>query len=325
MQVMKFGGSSLANARCILHVASVIREAVVAGETAVVCSAMQGVTDELMAVVACLRADELEQAQTKATSVIAIHRRALSELPLSTTERRRSRTVLEELEKQLMLELKRSGRDKPSAALAGRIAAFGERFSVLLVASTLRELGQYTQAVDASEFLITTAEFGRSRPLLRLTRARGRQLLLPLLHREITPIITGFLGVTRKGEPTTLGRNSSDYSAAVVASILDAPCLILWSDVDGFHTADPREDGETPLIPVLSYEEALKRTRKGAQIVHPLAIELLRERAIPLLLKNTFKPHYPGTRIGVQGGESVSLDGEYPLQTLPSAELGEQR
>ncbi len=187
----------------------------------------------------------------------------------------------------------------------------------------MRELGQYAQAVDASEFLITTAEFGRARPLLRLTRARGRQCLLPLLQRRIIPIITGYLGITRRGDPTTLGRNSSDYSAAVVASILDARCLILWSDVDGFHAADPREGGETPLIPVLSYEEALKRTRMGAQIVHPLAIELARERAIPLLLKNTFRPHYPGTRIGVQASGSFSPDFEYPLQALPNAELGE--
>ncbi len=305
MVVMKFGGSSLGSGKRILHVARVIKRYRMEGRTVVVCSAMSGITNRLLSLVKHLQAGKCALALSEAVSLHEHHRAALQEFSLDCPERYRTAEELDVLGRALMLQVEKLRPGTTSAEAADRIASFGERFSVRLVASALRDLGVKARAVDASDFLVTSADFRNAQPLLPETRSRAGEVLLPLLRMQVLPVVTGFLGATKEGKITTLGRNSSDFSAAVVAHVIDASCVCLWTDVDGVHAKDPRRDLRATVLCELSYDDALGMARNGARVLHPKTLELLREKNIPLWVKNTFRPDFPGTRIGKRANEAA--------------------
>ena len=121
---------------------------------------------------------------------------------------------------------------------------------------------------------------------------------MPLLESGIVPVVTGFIGATLDGRITTLGRNSSDFSAALIADVVDAEELVIWTDVDGIFTACPRESAEAKLLHELSYDEAHALAASGARVLHPHVLPLAAEREMTVWVRNTFKPHLRGTRIG---------------------------
>jgi aspartate kinase len=110
--------------------------------------------------------------------------------------------------------------------------------------------------VASSDFVVTCETFRDAQPHLQQTRKRGRDILLPLLEEGIVPVVTGFIGATPDGRITTLGRNSSDFSGAIIAHVVDADELVIWTDVDGIYTANPHESAEARLLHELSYDEA---------------------------------------------------------------------
>jgi aspartate kinase len=145
---------------------------------------------------------------------------------------------------------------------------------------------------------LTCETFRNARPHLDETRRRGRQLLLPPLSDGVVPVVTGFIGATSDGRVTTLGRNSSDFSGALVASVVDAAELVIWTDVDGIFTANPHESAEARLLHQLSYNEAHALAASGAKVLHPKVLPLAAESAMIVWVRNTFNPHVRGTRIG---------------------------
>jgi aspartate kinase len=151
--------------------------------------------------------------------------------------------------------------------------------------------------VDATELIVTDDTFQNAAPLMDATRARISARLTPMLDEGTIPIVTGFFGATEEGVTTTLGRGGSDYSAAIVGTCLDADEVWTWTDVDGVMTADPRIVPDAQVIPVLSYGEVGELAYFGAKVLHPRTIRPVVERGIPLWVKNTFNPTYPGTRI----------------------------
>src|SRR6202034_424982 len=158
-----------------------------------------------------------------------------------------------------------------------------------------------TQAIEATELVVTDSCHGGADPLMDRTRERCQSSLRPLLEQGVTPVVTGFIGSTRDGVLTTLGRGGSDYSATILGAALDADEVIIWTDVDGVLTADPGCVGEACTIPEISYREAADLALFGAKVLHPKTLRPVMQSDIPVWIRNSFAPEHPGTKITPAG------------------------
>jgi aspartate kinase len=136
---------------------------------------------------------------------------------------------------------------------------------------------------------------------MELTREKSQARMGPLLEKGIVPVVTGFIGATADGQLTTLGRGGSDFSATLLGAALDADEVIIWTDVDGVLTADPRLVPEARTIPVISYREAAELAYFGAKVLHPKTLNPVVQAAIPVWIRNSFTPEKPGTKITPEG------------------------
>jgi bifunctional aspartokinase / homoserine dehydrogenase 1 len=297
----KFGGSSLLGAKRMLHAAGLVRPAAQLMQVIVVVSAMKGVTDRLLEIAQALNEGKHARARSEAEGVLRLHLDVLRDLALEADEHDRVARELNSLGRDLLHEVS-AGRHAtlPSAAAErfDRLASFGERFSARLFAAALEHSGVAAVPVSSSEFVLTCDTFRDAKPHLEQTRQRGREVLLPLLADGIVPVVTGFIGATPDGRITTLGRNSSDFSGAIIARVVDADELVIWTDVDGIYTANPKESAQAHLLHDLSYDDAHALALSGAKVLHPHVLPLAEETEMTVWVRNTFKPHVRGTRIG---------------------------
>jgi bifunctional aspartokinase / homoserine dehydrogenase 1 len=269
---------------------------------------MKGVTDRLLGIAQALSERKHERAQLEAEAVLRLHLDALRDLALDTDEHDRVARELNSLGRDLLHEVsaRRNGVSVAATAeLFDRLASFGERFSARLFAAALEHSGVPSVPVSSSEFVLTCDTFRDAKPHLEQTKQRGREVLLPLLADGIVPVVTGFIGATPDGRITTLGRNSSDFSGAIIAHVVDADELVIWTDVDGIYTANPNESAQARLLHDLSYEDAHALALSGAKVLHPHVLPLAEETAMTVWVRNTFKPHVRGTRIGPAQQEEV--------------------
>ena len=298
MQVLKFGGSSLVDADAIRHVAGLIREESARDQTLVVCSACGGVTNALARIVELVRSgrtsialDDFDALAVRHLEISVQLKRGL-ELPTAPSE-------IHRLMAAAQAAISSATALTASAEWADSILSFGERISVRLVALCLNELGIAAKAVDASDVIVTNDQFEAASPILDETCARASRVVGPLLEEGVVPIVTGFIGATRDGRITTLGRNSSDYSATVLAAAIGADEVSIWTDVDGVFDRDPRGGADAAvLLDELTYEEAIDLARSGARVLHPQTLEPLISAGIPVRIRNTFNPRHAGTWIG---------------------------
>jgi aspartate kinase len=305
MQVLKFGGSSLFDAEAIRHVAGLVREHAQQDEIVVVCSACGGVTNHLARIVELVRSRRAVQALVEANAIGARHRAVLFALELGAEEPT-AWLALDELRCELRELVARTSPRNAGLAWCDAVLSYGERISVRLVAAALRRAGLKAEPVDARDFLVTDDSFQNAVPLWDETRPRATKVLGTLLKRGTIPVITGFIGATRDGRITTLGRNSSDYSAAIVGALLDAAEVSIWTDVDGVYDGDPRTTGSSmTLLEEMTYSEALHLASNGAKVLHPRTIEPLQQKGIALRVRNTFRPEHTGTRIGPEARSCV--------------------
>ncbi|MEW5720345.1 MAG: aspartate kinase, partial [Chloroflexota bacterium] len=177
------------------------------------------------------------------------------------------------------------------------VASLGERLILPILAQALRERGAATEAIEATELIITDDNFTQASPVMDATRNKARARLMPLLQQGVLPVTTGFLGATRAGVVTTLGRGGSDYTATILSNALDADEAWIWTDVDGVMTADPRIVPDAQTLAEISYGEAAELSYFGAKVIHPKTISPAAERDTPIRILNTFNPTHPGTRI----------------------------
>jgi aspartate kinase len=296
---LKFGGSSLLGAERLLHAAGLVCRAVENANAVVVVSAMKGVTDHLLSISRALAEGKLSQARNETEGVIHLHFDVLQDLQLIEEAHDRVHRSLQLLGRDLLHEVPRLGRVVATAELADRLASFGERFSARLFAAALEKSGVAAVPVSSSDFVLTCDTFCEAKPHLEETKARGRAILVPLLEAGLVPVVTGFIGATPDGRITTLGRNSSDFSGAIVAHVVDAEDLVIWTDVDGVYTANPHDSVEAKLLEDLSYDEAHTLAAGGAKVLHPHVLPLAAETEMTIWIRNTFKPHVRGTRIGL--------------------------
>jgi len=295
----KFGGTSLLGAKRMRHAAGLVCDAAVHTRVVVVVSAMKGVTDRLLGIAHLLSQGSIERARFEAESVVRLHQDALCEL--SSGDPERGRGFLHDLSllgRDLLHEVSVSCPSRSEAELSDRLASFGERFSARLFAAALSACGLNAVPVSSCDFVRTCETFRDAHPDLAETRRRGRELLDPLLEDGIVPVVTGFIGATSDGRITTLGRNSSDFSGAIVAHVVDADEMVIWTDVDGIYTANPKESSEARLLHELSYEEAHALAAAGAKVLHAKVLPLAAESEMVVWVRNTFNPQARGTRIG---------------------------
>jgi bifunctional aspartokinase / homoserine dehydrogenase 1 len=302
LQVMKFGGTSVGDAACIGRVAQIVRDASREYPVVAVVSAMSGVTNRLIEAAIHAEAGDLERTGADFAMLRKNHDAALRELIRSEEKRK---TIADRLD-QIFAEGERLC--KGTALLReltprtlDAISSLGERLSAPIVAGALRDLGVPSEAIEATELIATDNCHGGADPLMDRTRERCETRLLPLLGQSIVPVVTGFIGATTEGILTTLGRGGSDYSATILGAALGADEVIIWTDVDGVMTADPRLVPEARTIPEISYREASELAYFGAKVLHPKTLRAVQQAGIPVWIRNSFAPSHTGTKITPQG------------------------
>ena len=305
LQVMKFGGTSVGDESCIARVSEIIRAASRDNDVVVVVSAIGGVTDKLIEA-----ATQSEAGNRKAVAAIFAELRqrhdvVVSMLISSPAEQNRIRKEMQEIfeEGDRLCEGTILLRELTPRTLDS-ISSLGERLSAPLLAAVLAQHGVTSEAIEATELVVTDSDHGAADPWMNPTRELCEARLRPLLLRGVVPVVTGFIGATAEGVLTTLGRGGSDYSATILAAALDADEVIIWTDVDGLLTADPRLVPGTCTVPEISYREAAELAHFGAKVLHPKTLRAVMQCGIPLWIRNTFAPNQSGTKISPSGTAS---------------------
>jgi aspartate kinase len=302
LRVMKFGGTSVGDAECIRRVAEIIADAALEGPIVAVISAMSGVTDRLIHAARCAATGETIVASEISAVLRELHFAVLDTLISDLNDYSVLAAEIDDLvDETSSLCLKTAQRRELTSRLLDAITSIGERLSTRLVAGVLRTMGNPGIAVDATELIITNDLHGKAEPLMDQTRERARARLLPLLNEGAIPVVTGFIGATTRSAITTLGRSGSDYSATILAAALDANEVVLWKDVDGILTADPRIISDARNQPSLSYREATDLALFGAKALHLKTLHPVMAAGIRVQIRNCFDPESPGTTITSRG------------------------
>ena len=302
IRVMKFGGTSVGDAACIRRAAEIVAAASSDAAVVAVVSAMGGVTNRLIEAAQSSATGNRSPAVEIAETLGKQHRAAIEDLVSNDDSRGKLSAEIEKIIEHvtglcygtaLLREL--------TPRVLDEIVSTGERLSARLLASALCEMGLKGVAVDATELIVTDNASGRAEPLMAQTRERATARLLPLLEDDSVPVVTGFIGATAGGMLTTLGRGGSDYSATILGAALDATEVIIWTDVDGVLTADPRLVPEARTLREISYNEAAELAYFGAKVLHPKTLRPVSEAGIPVWIRNSFAPERPGTKITATG------------------------
>ena len=302
LQVMKFGGTSVGNAECIHRAAEIVARAASEGSVVAVVSAMGGVTNHLIEAAQVSASGDVRAAGKLAETLHQQHQEAI-EILIGDGDKR---AQLEVELKQIIEEVTSLCRGTAllrelTPRTLDAISSMGERLSARLLASALRELGVDAAAVEATELIVTDNHSGRAEPLMAETRERANAKLAPLLAEGSVPVVTGFIGATIDGKLTTLGRGGSDYSATILGAVLGAKEIVIWTDVDGVLTADPRLVPEARTLQEISYNEAAELAYFGAKVLHPKTLRPVSEAGIPVWIRNSFLPERSGTKITATG------------------------
>ncbi|PSQ95264.1 MAG: bifunctional aspartate kinase/homoserine dehydrogenase I [Bacteroidetes bacterium SW_9_63_38] len=307
-RVHKFGGTSLANPDRIRHVAELIadRGTISSGRspTAVIVSAMSGVTDRLLDL-ADTAPSEQNDLHDRLEALCDEQRAVVTEL-LSGEE---AAPLLRALDADVddvddVLRATRLMSTAPSTA-RDLIAGYGELWSARLLAGVLHARGVSAAACNARDVLVV--EHGKLGPVVNWEKTRARFAEWRAEMGADVYVITGFIASTPDGVPTTLGRNGSDYSAAIFAALLDAQDLNIWTDTDGVMSADPRYVPDAQTLDALTYEEAMELAYFGARVIHPRTMAPAIDHEIPITIRNTFAPEEPGTQIHLESNGEPSV------------------
>lgn len=301
MKVLKFGGSSLADARRYMMVKDIALTTHNQNGAAVVLSAPKGVTNALALL--CEQAESgddyselLAKLDMTLNGIASELAEQLADFPLQPIQQLIS-SKLTELTQQLSgISLLGCSPEHISA----QILSVGEYVSVNLFSGILTALGQDNVIIDPVKYVVAEGEYLDSIADVATSKANfadvdcsGKQVL----------IMPGFVAANAEGEKVTLGRNGSDYSAAILAACIDAECCEIWTDVDGVYNADPNQVKDAVLLDKLTYQEAMELSYFGAKVLHPKTIGPIAQHHIPCLIRNTLNPAAPGTLISNEASE----------------------
>lgn len=300
--IMKFGGTSVGDASRIRNVSQIIREFSEKYQVVVVVSAMAGVTDLLISAAGRAASGDLQSASNIIVELRTQHAAVAKELISLYPDLAEFDRKLEDCCCEATRVCEESFNIRQLTPQAHDvIASLGERLCAPMLSAVLRGSRVPSEDIDARECVVTDAHHGAANPDLQLTRAKSATRIRPLLHKAVTPVVTGFLGATADGRLTTLGRGGSDYSATILAAALDAEEVVIWTDVEGVLTCDPRLVPEACTIPRMSYRQAAALAYFGAKVLHPKTLHPVMRSGIPVWIRNTFAPHRSGTEITLAG------------------------
>jgi aspartokinase/homoserine dehydrogenase 1 len=294
MQVLKFGGSSVANAENIKKVVAIIKNTKADTKTVVVVSALGGITDLLLKTAALAETTDesykniLKEIEDKHLDAV----KALIPVQQQSAVLSLVKKICNEAEDIcngifLLRELTPRTRD--------RMVSYGELLSSQIIAATLNASGLPAEWKDAREIIVTDSNYGLAAVDFTATNNKASAFFESSLSALF--ILPGFIAADKNKITTTLGRGGSDYTAAILAAALDATVLEIWTDVSGMMTADPRLVANIKHIPQISYQEAMELSHFGAKVIYPPTIQPVMKKAIPVWIKNTFAPEESGTVI----------------------------
>ncbi|MDK1028017.1 MAG: aspartate kinase [Anaerolineae bacterium] len=297
--IMKFGGTSVGSVEAIQNIIRITASVRTDFERIVlVASAMSGVTNQLLAGAQAAANGDMGTIHNAATMLRDKHTQAANGLIADQGDAAQLQTEIEPLIStfiSLCQAISVLGETTPR--VLDSIASLGERMSVRLLAATLKSNDVPGKYVEASSLIVTDDNFQSAHPDIKATRDKTQTFLAPIFKAGKIPIVTGFLAATAEGVITTLGRGGSDYSAAILGSVLNADEVWIWTDVNGVMTADPRIVPDARTIPELTFREVGELAYFGAKVLHPKTIRPVVEAGIGLRVCNTFNPEHPGTRI----------------------------
>jgi aspartokinase/homoserine dehydrogenase 1 len=292
--VLKFGGTSVASPTALESVARIVSDT--KGDRVVVVSATAGTTDALHTAAREAGNGEASVAERIVSDLAKAHANLVADLlGVGAGDTLGEITDLTERTISLLRSVAILHECTPRSLDA--IVTYGEKISAPIVAALLNGRGTKAQSLSAEGLLITDDAFGHANPLIDETKTRVHQDVLPLLKAGVTPVITGYVASTADGVTTTLGRGGSDYSAAVLAAALNADVLLIYTDVNGVMSADPRIVRGAKSLERVSYAEAAELSYFGARVIHPRTVLPAIEARIPVRILNTFAPEHPGTTI----------------------------
>ena len=289
MRVFKFGGASVKSASAVKNVAEVLRTQS-DGPLLVVISAMAKITNKLESLVDAYYYNK-EEKRVLYKEILNFHAEIIQDLQIAENEYYEVENLLIELE--CIIEKKRDESSHYDTEY-DIIVPFGELISTKIVSTYLNKIGYKNRWIDARNFVITTNKNRAANVLWEESVPLINSSLKPLLARQ-TIVTQGFIGRGLNHKNTTLGREGSDYTAAIFAYALDAESVTIWKDVEGVMNADPRKFENAVLIDKLSYNEAIELAYYGASVIHPKTIQPLKNKKIPLYVKSFLDPSKPGT------------------------------
>jgi aspartate kinase len=294
--VMKFGGTSVGDAKAITRVADIVRGRV-PQKPVVVVSAMARVTDQLLQMARAAGSGDRKNALTLARELRERHYNTAGELlgtGVFTQFHSDLGTEFEELE-ELLRGIAAVGELTPRTT--DHVASFGEVLSSKLVTAALSAHGIEASLVDSRDCIVTDESFTRAAPLFEETNGKLRETVQPILDHGRVPVMGGFIGSTRNGVTTTIGRGGGDFSAAIVGAGLGAERIEIWTDVDGMMTTDPNICPDARRIKVISFDEAAELAYFGAKVLHPATVLPAIQKNIPVYILNSRNASCEGTRI----------------------------
>lgn len=300
MKVFKFGGASLRDAENVKNVASILQK--FKGESLVVIVSAMGKTTNALEEVVNAHARQTGQAHQLYKALQEHHYAIMREL-FEAGDDVFAAVNDTFVEGEWVLD------DKPSDDydfMYDQVVSMGELVSSKIVAAYLNKTGIPTTWLDARDVVATDNTYREGWVIWDKTRTNAQKIVPPLLARKQLVLTQGFIGSTSENFTTTLGREGSDYSAAIFSHCLDADSMTIWKDVPGVLNADPRIFDNTIKLDRLSYKEAIEMTYYGAQVIHPKTIKPLQNKNIPLFVKSFLQPEASGTEI------SSDTDDLYP-------------
>lgn len=296
----------------------------------VVCSALDGMTDELILLSEDARKGAEKAVEERLRRLRAIHEKVFRE----TLRQQQSRKRVARFVAPTLDQLERTARGvatlrELTARSKDLILSSGERLSTPILAGALSEVGLKADYLTGGEAgVITDDNFGDAMPLVETSKLQIQQTLGPMVESGRLPVVAGYIGLTQAGELTTLGRGGSDFTATLIASALIADEVWIWSDVDGLMTADPRIVNDARLLKQVSYAEAGEMAVFGAKALHPRTLEPVAELGIPVRFRNTFNPRNEGTVVTAKSNvdsrrvvKSVALIGDVAIIAVSGASM----
>ena len=300
MIVMKFGGTSNQDADAIRNVIRIVTSHL-PKKPVVVISAIARATNELEQIARTAESGQEEEACRLLDQLLARHTSIASDLISSRQGLDALQILLDEAHAGLRRLVQGVSIVRElTPRMMDAICSYGERLSSAIVAAGLAGHGVASVWVDAKDFMVTNDCFGNAVPLMDIVTNRLRDCVAPLINGGKVPVTQGFIGVTVGGASTTMGRESSDFSASIIAAAMGAELVQIWTDVDGILTADPTLVPHPRVVREMSFEEAFELSWFGAKVLHPNTMLPLLERKIPVEIRNSRKAGAEGTRVGIQ-------------------------